>query len=291
MHQVIAQDRGNVCLFAKDGKLQWKIPCPGVAHDIHWLGNNRVLTQTNGSNVVELDQTGAELWRWDARPRSGTSGRVEVHAFQPLPGGKVMIAESGNRRIIEVDRSGRIHREVPLVVERPDAHRDTRLVRKLRNGNYLVCHEGDGVLREYNARGFVVWSYRLDLNGQPRTPGHDGHGTEVFGAIRMRNGNTLIAGGNNNRVFEVDPSGRTVWSVERDELLNTDGRKIHLCWVTTLRILRNGNIVFGNCHAGPGQPQLVEVNRAKKVIWSFSNFDDLGNDTAAAHVLETDFAV
>lgn len=290
MHEVIAQDRGHVCRFDRNGQLLWKTPCPGVAHDLHWLGENRFLTQTNGSNVVEMDSAGRETWRWNARPRAGYAGRVEVHAFQPLGRGRVMIAESGNRRIIEVDRNGRILNETPLLVERPDAHRDTRLVRKLRNGNYLACHEGDGVLREYDTKGNMVWSYRLDLNGQPRTPGHDGHGTEVFGAIRLRSGNTLIAGGNNNRVFEVDKVGRTVWSVERDELVNTDGRKIHLCWVTTLHVLRNGNVVFGNCHAGPDQPQLIEVNRAKRVVWSFTNFEHLGNDTAAAHVLERDFS-
>lgn len=290
MHEIIAQDRGQVCRFDRNGKLVWKTPCSGVAHDIHWLGGDRFLTQTNGANVVELDGAGRETWRWDAKPKAGYTGRVEVHAFQPVGRGRTMIAESGNRRIIEVDRTGRIVVEVPLLVERPDAHRDTRLVRKLRSGNYLVCHEGDGALREYQPDGRVVWSYRLDLAGQPRTPGHDGHGTEVFGAVRLRNGNTLIAGGNNNRVFEVDPVGRTVWSVERDELVNTDGRKIHLCWVTTLRVLRNGNIVFGNCHAGPGQPQLVEVTRNKQVVWSFHNFEHLGNDTAASQVLESDFS-
>ena len=52
-----------------------------------------------------------------------------------------------------------------------------------------------------------MWEYTLDLGGRPRSPGHgpEGHGTEVFGAMRLPNGNTLIAGGNNNRVLEVTP--------------------------------------------------------------------------------------
>ena len=45
----------------------------------------------------------------------------------------------------------------------PDPHRDTRMVRKLDSGNYLVCHEGDGCVREYDAAGKVVWEYKLDL--------------------------------------------------------------------------------------------------------------------------------
>jgi hypothetical protein len=121
-----------------------------------------------------------------------------------------MIAESGNRRIIEVDRTGEIVKEIPLTVDHPDAHRDTRLARKLENGHYLVCHEGDGTVREYDDAGKVVWSYALDLGGRPRAPGHgtEGHGNEVFGAIRLPTGNTLIATGNGNRVIEVNPDGK-----------------------------------------------------------------------------------
>jgi hypothetical protein len=137
------------------------------------------------------------------------------------------------------------------------------------------------VVREYDPTGKVVWSYKLDLAGQPRTPGHDGHGTEVFNAVRLRNGNTLIGGGNNNRVFEVTLEGKTVWSIERDELPG-----IHLCWVTSLEVLPNGNIIFGNTHAGPDNPQLIEVTRDKKVVWTFKDWNRFGNDLVASQVLD-----
>jgi hypothetical protein len=194
-----------------------------------------------------------------------------------------MIAESGNRRLIEVDRDGRIVHEVPLTVDHPDPHRDTRMARKLENGHYLVCHEGDGVVREYDQQGKVVWSYALDLAGRRRSPGHgpEGHGTEVFGAIRLAGGNTLIAAGNGNRVIEVTPAGKVVWSLEHDELPG-----IRLAWVTTLQLLPNGNLVVGNCHAGPENPQLFEVTREKKVVWTFKDFKTFGNSLAVAQVLD-----
>ena len=162
---------------------------------------------------------------------------------------------------------------MPLTVEQPDPHRDTRMARKLDNGHYLVCHEGDGVRpRVRPGTGKVVWTYKLDLGGRPRSPGHgpEGHGTEVFGAIRLANGNTLIAGGNNNRVLEVDPEGKIVWSIDQKELPG-----ITLAWVTTLHVLPNGNLIVGNCHAGPDNPQLFEVTRDKKVVWTFKDFTDL----------------
>ena len=144
-----------------------------------------------------------------------------------------MIAESGNARLVEVDKAGKIVFELLLTVEKPNSHRDTRMVRKLDNGHYLVCHEGDGKVREYDRKGKVVWTYQVDLAGRERAAGHgpEGHGTEVFGAIRLPNGNTMIAGGNNNRVLEVTPAGKIVWSIDQKELPG-----VTLAWVTTLEL-------------------------------------------------------
>ena len=61
----------------------------------------------------------------------------------------------------------------------------------------------------------------------------------------MKNGNTLIAGGNNNRVFEVNPKGEIVWSVDHKELPG-----VTFAWMTTLQVLSNGNVISGNTHAG-----------------------------------------
>ena len=189
-----------------------------------------------------------------------------------------MIAETGNLRIIEVDAAGTITRSVPITVDHPDAHRDTRRVRKTADNTYLVCHEGLGLVREYDATGKIVWEYALDLNNAPATGGHDGHGTCVFNALRLKNGNTLIAGGNNNRVMEVSADKKIVWSIERDELKRADGRPIHLCWVTSLQVLANGNIIVGNTHAGPDQPQMFEVTRDKRVVWELNDWNAFGND-------------
>jgi hypothetical protein len=282
-HRVLGQDRGHVAIIGTAGQVEWEAPCPGTSHDIALLPSGNILVQTAANNVVEITPEKTIAWRWDARAVPGNNDGVEIHAFQRLKNGDTMIAESGNRRIIEVSREGKIVREVPLTVEHPNTHRDTRMARKLDNGHYLVCHEADATVREYDARGKVVWSYVLDLNNQPRTPNHDGHGTEVFGAIRLKNGNTLIAGGNNNRVLEVNKQGKVVWTIERDELPG-----IRLYWVTRLQELPNGNRIIGNTHAGTDNPQLFEVTRDKKVVWSFRDHTNFGNDLAASQALDVD---
>ena len=57
--------------------------------------------------------------------------------------------------------------------------------------------------------------------------------------------------------------------------------------MTTVDPLPNGNVIFGNSHAGPDHPQLIEVTRDKKVVWTFKNFEVFGNDLVAAKVIRT----
>jgi hypothetical protein len=282
-YRVLAGDKGKVAIVDATGKVQWEYANKAETHDIQLLPNGNVLLPLPKSTVGEVDKDGKIVWQFECKPKEGSKDRVEIHAFQRLEDGLTMIAESGNRRIIEVDKDGKIVREVPLTVEKPSSHRDTRMARKLANGNYLVCHEGDGKIREYEPSGKVVWTYVMELGGRPRSPGHgvEGHGNEVFGAVRLPNGNTLIAGGNNNRVLEVNPKGEIVWKIDQSELLG-----IKLAWVTTLHVLPNGNIIVGNCHAGPENPQLFEITRDKKVVWTFKDFKTFGNGMAAAHVLD-----
>jgi hypothetical protein len=280
-HRLLAADKGRVAILNKEGVVEWEVPNPYVCHDIAMLPNGNVLFPTSDDTIVEMTPEKKIVWQYTSRPTGDYKGPVQVHAFQRLPHDVTMIAETGNRRLIEVDRDGKILREVPLTVDHPNAHRDTRRARKLDNGNYLVCHEADATVREYDPTGKVVWSHTLDLHGRERTEGHAGHGTEVFNAIRLKNGNTMIAGGNNNRVIEVTPDGKEVWTIEHDEL---PGIELH--WVTSLQQLPNGNLIVGNTHAGPENPQMFEVTRDKKVVWTFKNFDTFGNDLCASQVLD-----
>lgn len=238
----------RLAIVAPDGSLEWDTSV-GAIHDAAILPNGNILLQQGWTKIVEVTPGKKTVWEYDAAKSNGNEGkRVEVHAFQRLENGWTMIAESGTARIIEVDPAGKIQREVKLKVDHPDAHSDTRLVRKLANGNYLVAHERDGVVREYDVTGKIVWEYDVPLFGKERRPGHgpEAFGDSVFSAIRLPNGNTLIGGGNGHCVLEVTPQKEIVWKVEQNDLPG-----ITLAWVTRVERLPNGNTLLGNCHAGP----------------------------------------
>ncbi|NNC88239.1 MAG: PQQ-binding-like beta-propeller repeat protein [Akkermansiaceae bacterium] len=283
-HRVLLQGKGKLAVVA-DGKVTWEMPWGGI-HDIHVLPNGNYMVQRNMREVVEIDpKTKQVAWSYDAAKSNGNEGKkVEVHAFQPLGDGTVMIAESGPGRIIEVDRDGKLLKEIKLKLDKPHPHRDTRLARKLDNGHYLVCHEGDGKVREYDSGGSVVWEYAVPLFGKKPAGGHglDAWGNAVFGAVRLKNGNTLIATGNGHGVIEVTPGKEIVWRLAQDELPG-----IRFAWVTTLEVLPNGNYVIGNCHAGPGNPLLVEiVPETKKVVWQLDEFGEFGNSVSNSILLD-----
>lgn len=267
-------------IVGADGKLEWEIKI-GAIHDAHVLPNGNILLQQGWTKVQEVTPDKQVVWEYDAA-KANPGQRVEVHAFQRLDNGSTMIAESGPSRIIEVDKAGAVQQQVKLKVDHPSAHSDTRLVRKLASGNYLVAHESDGCVREYDATGKVVWEYEVPLFDKPKKGGHgpEAWGNSVFSATRLANGNTLIGAGNGHSVLEVTPAKEIVWKVEQNDLPG-----ITLAWVTRVERFPNGNTLIGNCHAGPANPQLIEITPEKKVVWAWRDFTSFGNSTPVVGVL------
>jgi uncharacterized sulfatase len=282
--RVIAADASKKTLasIGTDGRVEWRLPCRQI-HDLHLLPDGRLLYQDGWTRIVEIDADRKPVWEYDAKGNGNVNRPVEVHAFQRLPDGMTMIVESGPARIIEVDRAGTICREIPLVVSAPSAHADTRNARKTSAGTYLVAHEKDGVVREYDATGKVAWEFDVPLFDKPRKGGHgpEAFGNQVYSAQRLDNGNTLIGTGNGHSVLEVTPEKKIVWRLDQHNLPG-----ITLAWVTQVRRLPNGNTLVVNCHAGPDNPQIIEVTPDKKVVWTFTDFTTFGNALPVAVVLD-----
>ena len=282
--RVIAGDdsRRTLAEVAPDGRVAWKRE-NGPIHDLHLLPDGHLLLQDGWTRILELDGDRRVVWEYDAAGGDNAGRGVEVHAFERLPDGATMIVESGPARILEVARDGSVRRRIPLVVEHPAVHSDTRNVRRTPAGTYLVAHERDGVVREYDAAGKVIWEYDVPLFGKEPKGGHgpEAFGDQVYSAVRLENGNTLIGTGNGHSVLEVTPAKEIVWRVDQHDLPG-----IVLAWVTQVWRLPDGNTRFVNCHAGPDNPQIIEVDRDKKVVWTFRDFDTFGDSMPVAVVLE-----
>lgn len=289
-HRLITQGNNRLAIVDRAGQIEWEMPWGGI-HDVHVLPDGHILVQQGAAKVVEIDPaTKKVVWSYNSADQNGNQGKpVEVHAFQPLGEGRMMIVESGPARIIEIDRQGKLLHEVKLKTLHPSTHSDTRLVRKIASGNYLVAHEADGFVREYDPQGKVVWDFEVPMFGKPAKGGHgpEGFGNRLFAAVRLANGNTLVATGNGHSVLEVTPAREIVWKIEQSDL-----PKITFAWVTTLEVLPNGHYVIGNCHAGPGQPLLVQLDpKTKHVVWTFDQYERFGNSVSNSQLLDVDGSV
>ncbi|MBM3955364.1 MAG: DUF4432 family protein [Planctomycetes bacterium] len=281
--RVLAADDSTrtLALVGADGSIAWRRPVAQI-HDLHLLPDGHLLSQEGWTRVVETDRDGKVVWSYDGRKEHGDRP-VEIHAFERLPDGATMIAESGPARIVEVDGEGKIRHVIPLTVDRPAVHSDTRNVRRTPAGTYLVAHERDGVVREYDTAGRVVWEFDVPLFGREPKGGHgpEAFGDQVYSAVRLANGNTLIGTGNGHAVLEVTPAKEIVWHLAQHDLPG-----ITLAWVTQVRRLANGNTQLVNCHAGPDNPQIIEVTPDKRVAWTFRDFVTFGNSLPVAVVFD-----
>jgi len=137
----------------------------------------------------------------------------EISTAQPLGGGKYLVAELGPEpRAIVINRKGEILKSTPLACQKKNFHMQTRMLRRLPNGNYIAPHLLDFAVKEYEPdTGKVVHSFPTDDRGRTKRDW-------PFTAIRLANGNTLVGCTNGNRIIEVDAKGKIVWSVTNADI-------------------------------------------------------------------------
>ncbi|MBI3922805.1 MAG: hypothetical protein HY318_15400 [Armatimonadetes bacterium] len=240
--------QGKDFVVSADGKVVWEFAVP-VGQDVWRLPNgNYLLSNVRGVQEVAPDKK--VVWQYTSP--EGT----EVHGCQPLADGSVMVCECGTSRIVEVDRQGKIRKEVKLETKTVNVHAQFRVARKLTNGNYLVAHVGENLVREYDGEGKVLRTIP--------TPGNP------FVGVRLPNGNTLIGCGDGHKVIEVDTNDKIVWQIDENELPGNPLR-----FVAGLQRLPNGNTLVcnwgGHGHIGE-QPLLFEVTPDKKVVWKMDDY-------------------
>lgn len=251
-----------IALCERDGSVLWKFktggPTRGHAghHEVQMLDNGNILFHDDWDTVKEMKLDGTVVWSYKSS---------NVHAFTRLADDNTMIAESGTGRIVVVDKDGKLVSAMPLG---KDGRGSTRQAEVLANGNYLVCAERPGTVTEYNSNGDIVWEYEIK--------------TRVYGAIRLKNGNTLICSGSGNSVVEVSPEKKVVWQI-KSQVPDT---AITLNWTACLKELPNGHLLIGNCHAGPDNPQIFELDKDRKVIWEFNEYELVGNGLACWDYLD-----
>ena len=239
---------GKVCVVSAEGRIEWEFPCKSPQDCWRLANGNYLFCFANGA--LEVTPEKKTVWEYRAPEK------VEVQACQPLPDGRVLVVECGTSRIIEVDRTGRIAKEIKLnTAVTVQLHNQFRGTRKLANGHYLVCFKGEGKIVELDVAGKTI--REIKVPGDPH---------EV---VPLPKGHLLITCGDGHKVIELDAKEQVVWELNENDLPGNPLRLMAGC-----QRLPNGNTVFcnylGHGHLGE-QPQFFEVTHDKKVVWQFED--------------------
>lgn len=238
---------GQVCIVSAKGEIEWRATAK-APQDCWQLANGNILF-CHVSGAIEMTRDNKVAWEYKA------PAKVECHACQPLPDGRVLVVEGGTSRIIEVGRDGKIAKEVKLTTTTTNTHNQFRGTRKLPNGHYLVCAKGESKVKEVDDTGKVL--REVSVKGDPH---------EV---LSLPNGNWLITCGDGHKVVEIDPAGKTVWELNENDV---PGNPLRL--MAGVQRLPNGNTIFcnylGHGHIGK-QPMFFELTPEKQLVWQFDD--------------------
>ena len=241
-------------IIDEEGKETWNSGRAG-ARDGFVLEDGNVLIAW-GDEVKELTREHEVVFHYKKSAENG-----ELGTCARLANGNTLITELGVKpRLLEVDAEGAIVVEVPLKPETDNAHMQTRMARKLANGNYLAPHLLAFKVKEYSPTGEVLTVFKTDLE---ELGGREAENWP-FTAIRLSNGNTLVNLTHGNKTVELNPKGEVVWKVSNEDY--EDDPFADPCGAQRLP---NGNTVIASYAAGGDRVKLFEVTRAKEIVWRY----------------------
>ncbi|WP_010582950.1 beta-propeller domain-containing protein [Schlesneria paludicola] len=239
----------------EEGREAWNSGKPAARDGFVLPSGNLLITWSD--EVLEMTRDKKTIFQYAKSPDA-----KELGTAQRLENGNTLVTELGPQpRLLEIAPNGTIAVNVPLLPETDNAHMQTRMARKLSNGNYLVPHLLAFKVKEYSPTGKVVHEFPTDMPDLGGRPAENW----PFTAIRLANGNTLVNLTHGNKTVELNSTGDVVWKISNDDFPNETpfddpcgGQR-----------LPNGNTVICSYHSS--RPiKIFEVSPGKKIVWTYT---------------------
>ncbi len=210
---------GQVVELGRDGKPRWAVKVNNPV-DAEWLPGGRFLVaDANNNQVLEMDTKGTVLWKHAVNSPNSVqrlpNGNTFIASYTTLvevtrdgrtvftqasPGHTYYARKLRNGHIVSIDASGRVteldDKGKSLQTASLNAGLAWGSIEPLSNGRFLVAQGGVGKVVEMDLAGKVFWEKEV---ANPNR------------AVRLPNGNTLVASHNDQCVYEFDRNGREVW--------------------------------------------------------------------------------
>jgi dienelactone hydrolase len=244
--KILAAGYGRAFIMNKKGEIVWsKMGC-GNIHRVQKCGN--WIYYSNGDLwKVPMNPVGMKaqiVYRAKVRKGGG------VYGFEVCGNGNIVMAINSSSEIVEIDAKGKEVVRFAVKAEKGGDHGKLRMVHKTKNGTYLVCAAGDATVREYDAKGTLVWEQQVPVF--------------AFDSARLPNGNTIVS--HVTGLTEYSPDHKVVREFKPESV-----PELGIANLTAIEALPNGNIVVGTWQNGKtdcSRTTAFELTPDNKVVWS-----------------------
>ena len=251
----------KIAIVNKETKaIEWEHPlekgweCNSVSVDPK---GNILFAYSKGAKLITKDHQ--ELWSI-AAPRG-----CEMQTARVLPNGNYLLAWCGSpAHVLELDAKGEIVSETDFDTQIEHPHAQFRQVNKNKRGNYLVPLFASKEVREIAPSGELVKTVKV--------PGNP------FSVVALKNGNYMVACGDAHRYIELNyETGEIVRKIEASDIEGAE-----LFFVAELLPTAEGGLYICNWQGHDGKaaegnyPQLIEIDKAGKMVWSLNDNSTFG---------------
>ncbi len=274
--RAVAQDKllvagsGNPHILLVDkqtGKVEWK-------HALEKGEECNTVALTRKGEVLYSYKRGAKLVTWDHQVvwDYPAPDKTELQSATLLRDGGVLLGLCGNpARFIELDKNGKEVNEVVLDLEVEKPHNQFRQVFQLRNKNYLIPIMTRQKVLEVTRKGKVVAEHQIE--------------GKAFSSLELKDGNLLLPCGDGHYYMVIDR--RTGEELKRTNANDIPG--VSLLFVGQILQLKNQNLLICNWYGHTkdvtvDEPQLIEIDKEGKVVWSLHDKENVGKISAACYL-------
>lgn len=250
----------QIFVIEPDKSVSWVFGGYDGVYDVWPLSNGNFLF-SHKYGVCEVNPGKKIVWEYSLEHNALN----EINSCQPLDNGNILILDSGNNRLIEVNRKKDIMVEIKLPSTAKSPHDRYRIGRKIKK-SYYVSMLPDKVLK-FDRNGKQTCEINMNVFGKQNEPFY------AFETLPLKGGNLLFSTGYDGRFLEVTPDSKVVWEVSEKTMpwlkIQFSGGAVRLS---------NGNTILCNAdwHIKDHEAQeyqLLEITKDYKLGWAIKYSD------------------
>lgn len=248
-------------LDKESGRIEWShaLGEGEDCNDIEITPDGHILyAYTSGARLISREQQ--VVWDFKALPGE------ELFTATRLPSGHYLLAICGTpSRLLTLNEKGTQVDEQVFTNGITQVHDQFRQIAVTDRNTYLIPLMGKGEIIEMNRQGDIL--NKVYCGGNP------------FAVQILPDGNWLASCGDDHSFVEINPKNRAIET--KVESGNLD--RFALLFVAELVRYANGNTLISNWNGhsdDKSQPLLIEIDAARKVVWSLPPNPDIANISA-----------